>query len=92
MNNIWKIWYDKYEYFTGEDILTHDQSTIIEQAKKFTHFSLGKALEKQTKTIKDQGQKQIKANEEHGKQLAGSNALFKKYDYDTEKDSPSFLK
>ena len=29
---------DKYEYFTGEDLLTHDQSTIIEQAKKFTHF------------------------------------------------------
>ena len=33
---------------------------IIEQAK-FTYSPLGKAFEKQTKTIKDQGEKQIKA-------------------------------
>ena len=38
----------KYEYLTGEDLLPFNQQQIIEQAK----FTLGKALEKQTKTIK----------------------------------------
>ena len=51
---------DKYEYLTGEEILTPGQSRIIEHAK-FTYSSLGKALEKQTKTIEDQGKKQIDA-------------------------------
>ena len=36
---------DKYEFFTGEEILPSDQSRIIEQAK-FTHSPLGKAFEK----------------------------------------------
>ena len=44
---------DKYEYLTGEDILPSNQQQIIEQAK-FTYSPLGKAFEKQTKTIKDQ--------------------------------------
>ena len=44
---------DKYEYLTGEGILPSKQRQIIEQAK-FTYSSLGKAFEKQTKTIKDQ--------------------------------------
>ena len=44
----------KYEYLTGEDILPSNQQQIIEQAK-FTYFPLGKAFEKQTKTIEDQG-------------------------------------
>ena len=48
----------KYEYLTGEDILPSNQQQIIEQAK-FTYSPLGKAFEKQTKTIEDQGQKQI---------------------------------
>ena len=39
---------DKYEYLTGEEILTSDQSRIIEQAK-FTYSSLGKVIEKQNK-------------------------------------------
>ena len=39
---------DKYEYFTGEEILTFDQSRIIEQAK-VTYFSLGKAFKEQNK-------------------------------------------
>ena len=47
---------DKYEYLTGEDILPSYQQQIIELAK-FTYSLLGKALEKQTKTIKDQGEK-----------------------------------
>ena len=67
----------KYEYRTGEEILTPDQRRVIEQAK-FTYSPLGKAFEKQIKTIKDQGGKQIKALEEHGKQLDKSNAFAEK--------------
>ena len=51
---------DKYEYLAGEEILPSDQSRIIEQAK-FTYSPLGKAFEKQIKTIEDQGIKQIEA-------------------------------
>ena len=50
----------KYEYLTGEDILPSNQQQIIEQAR-FTYSPLGKAFEKQIKTIKDQGQKQVDA-------------------------------
>ena len=41
---------DKYKYLTGEEILPSNKKQIIEQAK-FTYSSLGKAFEKQTKTI-----------------------------------------
>ena len=51
---------DKYEYLTGEEILPSNQQQIIEQPK-FTYSPLGKAFEKQTKTIEDQREKQIKA-------------------------------
>ena len=51
---------DQYEYLTGEEILPFNQKQIIEQAK-FTYSPLGKAFEKQTKTVEDQGEKQIKA-------------------------------
>ena len=51
---------DKYEYLTGEEILPSNQRQIIEQAK-FTYSPLGKAFEKQIKTIEDQGIKQVKA-------------------------------
>ena len=50
----------KYEYLTGEDILPSNQQQIIEQAR-FNYSPLGKAFEKQAKTIEDQGQKQINA-------------------------------
>ena len=50
----------KYEYLTGEDILPSNQQQIIEQAK-FTYSPLGKAFEKEIKTIEDQGQNQIEA-------------------------------
>ena len=40
-----------------------NQQEIIEQAK-CTYSPLGKAFEKQTKTIEDQGEKQIKAIED----------------------------
>ena len=51
---------DKYEYLTGKDILPSNQQQIIEQAK-FTYSPLGKAFEKQIKTIENQGEKQIEA-------------------------------
>ena len=47
----------KYEYLTGEDILSSNLQQIIEQAK-FTYSPLGKAFDKQIKTIEDQGKKQ----------------------------------
>ena len=56
---------DKYEYLTGEEILPSNQQQIIEQAK-FTYSPLGKAFEKQTKTIEDLGEKQIKTIEDQG--------------------------
>ena len=48
----------KYEYLTGEDILPSNQKQIIEQAK-FTYSPLGRAFEKQTKTIEDQGKNKL---------------------------------
>ena len=53
---------DKYEYLTGEEILPSNQKQIIEQAK-FTYSPLGKAFEKQAKTIEDKGEKQFEALE-----------------------------
>ena len=47
---------DKYEHLTGEEILPSNQQQMIEQAK-FTYSPLGKTFKKQTKTIKDQGEK-----------------------------------
>ena len=47
---------DKYEYLIGEEILPSNQQQIIEQVK-FAHSPLGKAFEKQAKTIEDQGEK-----------------------------------
>ena len=60
---------DKYEYLTGEEILLSNKQQIIEQAN-FTYSPLGKAFEKQTKTIKDQGEKQIEVIQDNKKQLA----------------------
>ena len=51
---------EKYEYLTGEKILSSNQKQIIEQSK-FTYSRLGKAFQKQTKTIEDQGKKQSDA-------------------------------
>ena len=50
----------KHEYLTGEDILPSNQQQIIKQTK-FTYSPLGKAFEKQIKTIEDQGKKQVNA-------------------------------
>ena len=59
--------FDKYEYLTGEKILPSKQRQIIEQAAKFAYSLLGKASEKQTKTIEEQGKKETKTIEEQRK-------------------------
>ena len=43
----------KYEYLAGKDILPSNQQQITEEAK-FTYSPIGKALEKQIKTIENQ--------------------------------------
>ena len=75
----------KYECLTGEDILSSNQQQIIEQAR-FTYSPLGKAFEKQIKTIEDQGEKQIKAIQDQGQVKT-----IKKYAYDAE-DTPFISK
>ena len=56
-------------------MLPSNQQQIIEQAK-FTYSPLEKAFEKQTKTIKDQGEKQIEAIQ-NNKKLANINDDYK---------------
>ena len=51
---------DKYEYLTEEQMLSSNQRQRIDQGK-FVYFPAGKAFEKQTKTIEDQGKKQVKS-------------------------------
>ena len=48
----------KHEYLTGEEILPSSNQQIIEQ-DRFTYSPLGKAFEKQIKTIEDQGKNLI---------------------------------
>ena len=50
--------FSKYEYLTGEDILSSKQQQMIEQAR-FTHYPLCNAFEKQIKTIEDQGKNKL---------------------------------
>ena len=54
--------FNKYECLTGEEVLPSNKQQIIEQAK-FKYSPLGKAFEKQVKTIEDQGKKQIEVLE-----------------------------
>ena len=70
---------------TVDDVLPSNQQQIIEQAR-FAYSPLGKAFEKQIKTIEDQGEKQIKAIQDQG-QLK----TIKKYAYDAE-DTPFISK
>ena len=61
---------DKNEY---QEILPTNQQQIIEQPK-FTYSPLGKAFEKQVKTIEDQGERQVevlKDLKDHQKWLWG---------------------
>ena len=75
----------KQEYLTGEDILPCNKQQIIEK-DRFTYFSLGKAFEKQLKTVGDKGEKQIKAIQDQGQVKR-----IKQYAYDAE-DTPLILK
>ena len=50
----------KYESLTREEMLLTDQKRVIKQAK-LTYSPLGKAFEIQTKTIEEQGKKQVEA-------------------------------
>ena len=59
---------NKYEYLTGEEILPSNQRQIILKAM-FTYTTLGKAFEKQTKTIEDQKEKLKKAIEGNKKTI-----------------------
>ena len=77
----------KYEYLTGEDILPSSQQQIIEQAK-FTYSPLGKAFEKQIKTIEDRGEKQIDALKDL-KPKEQTKAITYKSDDDNDKTSTS---
>ena len=72
----------KYEYLTGEYLLSSNQQQIIIEQARFTYSPLGKAFEKQIKTIEDQGKKQIKAIQDQGQVKT-----IKKYAYNAE-DTP----
>ena len=77
----------KNEYLTGEDILPSTQQQIIEQTK-FTYSPLGKAFDKQIKTIEGQGKKQVDVLNT----LKSDNKItIKKYIYDL-KDTPFISK
>ena len=66
---------DKYEYLTVKEILPSNQQQIIQQAK-FNYSPLKKALEKQIKTIEDQGKKQVKAIQDN-KQIVNKDDGYK---------------
>ena len=59
---------DKYEHLTEEEMLASNQRQIIEQAK-FTYSPLGKAFEKQKKTIEEEGKKHIDAITNQNKRI-----------------------
>ena len=51
-----------------------NQQQIIQEAK-FNYFPLGKAFEKQIKTIEDQGEKQVKAIKNDTKEVTIKNVI-----------------
>ena len=77
----------KYEYLTDEDILPFNQQHIIKQAR-FSYSPLGKAFEKQIKTIEDQGEKQVEAL---NTLKSHKNLTIKKYSCDDD-DTPLIFK
>ena len=60
---------DNYKFLTGDKILSPDQRRVIDQAT-FAYSALGKAFEKQTKTIEEQGKKQRHAIMNQNKKVA----------------------
>ena len=59
---------DIYEYLTFKEVLPDDVTRLIKEAKS-AFSSSGKALEKQTETIKNQDEKEIKQIEGHENKL-----------------------
>ena len=76
-----------YEYFSDEHILPSTQQQILEQTK-FTYCPLGRAFDKQIKTIEDQGKKQIDAL---NTVKSDNKITIKKYTYDLD-DTPFISK
>ena len=72
----------KYQHYHLEKLMNMNilqvKKYYLPIEERFTYYPLGKALEKQTSTIKDQVKKQIKAIQDHGKQLVESYELIKK--------------
>ena len=66
----WKI--NKYEYLTGEKISPSNEKQIIEQSK-FTYYPHGKAFDKNTRTIEDEGKNKSKQWKIIKKQQANTN-------------------
>ena len=70
---------DKYELLADEEILPPNQRRLIEKGK-FSYCLLGKAFEKQTKTIEEQRKKQVEALEvldpENNQRLKSIEGLF----------------
>ena len=81
---------NKYEYLTGEQILPSNQKQTKEQAK-FTYSPLGKAFEKQAKTIEDHERNQISAIKESGKQIIEYNEVAKN-DFNVDRSGVSLEK
>ena len=69
---------DKYEFITGEEILPSDYSTIMEQAKS-TYFPLGKAFEKQTKTIEERKNNNNNNNKKQKDAITNQNKILKAF-------------
>ena len=67
---------NEYEYLTGEGILPSQQNRMIGQAK-FTYSPFGKTFKRETKTIEDQGENEVEAIKEYGKQIIESNEVTK---------------
>ena len=68
---------EKHEYLTGEEILSSDQSRIIEQTR-FTYSPLDKEFEKQIKTIDEQGKQLVKYNNEKESSIHSKQTKFLK--------------
>ena len=79
--------FPKYEYLTGDNILPSTQQQIIEQTK-FTYSPVGKAFDKQIKTIEDQGKKNVDAL---NTLKSDKKITIEKYTYDL-KDTPFISK
>ena len=82
---------DKYEYLTGQEILPSNQQQIIQQAK-FTYSPLGKAFEKQIKTIEDQRKKQVKAIQDNKQSVILIKMMIVKINYYFQKKEKSLKK